>query len=341
MPEEKEQQEERKIFTYKELMQDQYFKRWYPVWIRNAMENYAVIRKEFEKKDRCISSLPRPMNKPAIILGAGPSLDDAAPLLKDWPHPIFCPTSISFVPKRWERMPDYICAFDSLHTVWNRHLKLNEKNVSWHGSTLITHPNAESKLIKNWKWDKYYFRRIFERQEFFEFTFPLMYPFIRLGIKFSGNVVNNSLTIASLLGYSPVFLVGVDLGWRDDNNIKAQNWEWDKQNKEWMQVPKIVNKSGWERKKNILFTTHDGVRSWKMYINFKNELLRVAMSNKKMKVIDCSNGLITELPRADIKQVIEEKGYNDYGYDPNQVLENAKNFFNQIRDGSYFASEGE
>jgi hypothetical protein len=323
------------MIPHHEFMKDPYFKRWYPIWINNSMENYLTIKKEFSEKNRCISTLPRPMNRPAVIIGAGPSLDETAPLLKDWKNPVFTSSSVAFVPKRWGKNPEYICAFDSLWSTYNTNLELDKKNTSWEGSTLLTHPNAEPKMIKSWKWDKYYYRRVFPQHEFFELTFPLMFPWITVGFKFAGNVVNNSLIIASFLGYNPIFLIGVDLGWKDDNKIKATDWRLRKG--EWEQQPNVINKSAMKRKEKLLLTAKNGTKSFKNYLNFKGGLLDIYLNDKRneRRIYDCSDGLIEELPKLDFKEVVETQGWGDYGkYNEEEIREKIFNFFKEMRKSS-------
>jgi len=300
------------------FMKDPYFKRWYPTWIHNGMENYQTIKKDFSKKNCCITSHPRPMNRPAIIIGSGPSLDEAAPLLKDWKHPIFSPTSALFSILRWGRKPDYACAFDSL---WSLYEDFKFKKYSWEGTTLITHPNAEPKLLEAWKWNKYYFRRMFQGHEFFELTFPMMFPWIKIGFRFTGCVVNNAVSIASFLGFSPIFLVGVDFGWKDKKNTKSTTWEETKDG--WVMQPNIPMS---DTRKCIEY--RNGTFTHPEYISFKRGLLGIINSEMETDFVNCSNGLVDELAEANIEEVIKNQGYGDYGIDKELQRQKSIEFIN-------------
>jgi hypothetical protein len=338
MPEETKQPVPQQLprLKHEEFMKDPYFGKWYPKWINNAMENYPVIRSEFEKKDRCMSRLPRPMNRPCMILGAGVSLDKAAPLLKEWKHPIFSPASLAFIPLRWGRKPEYICAFDSLWNITSQ-LQLENKKTSWEGTTLLTHPNAEPKMIKSWRWDKYYYRRVFPGHEFFEFTFPLMYPWIKIGLRFSGSVINNALTIASFLGFSTIFLVGVDLGWKDDDNSRSDNWKKDKDDWVLDRTPKIP-----QQYRKTFLTVKGGVRSQESFIGFKSGLLSIYSSSKNnMEIVDCSDGMINEFPKADIETVIKEQGWGDYKTDKKIIDSKIAEYFNEVNADKYVIKKAE
>jgi len=325
------EQQQRKTMSHQDFMQDPYFKKWYPVWIQNAMEVYPLIKKQFKTADRCVSCLPRPMNRPAIILGSGPSLDRAAPLLKNWKNPIFSSTSTAFVTPRWGRKPEFMCAFDSLWSLYNQHLRL-DKNYNWKGTTLFTHPNAEPMLMKLWKWDTYYYRRIFPGHEFFEHTFPLMFPWIKIGFVFSGCVVNNAISIATFLGYSPLILVGVDFGWQDDTKTKATNWEPDGEN--WIKLPEMpIDK----RRKLIVYP--NGTHTHDNYFGFKNHLLGIYSSGitegTGVDIVDCSDGLIEEFAKADIEHVIKTQGWGDYGIDRAETQRKIEKYFKDFNSGKF------
>jgi hypothetical protein len=283
------------------------------------MENYPVIRDEFATNNRCLTSHPRPMNKPIIILGAGPSLDKAAPLLKDWRNPIICSTSNAFVSVKWERTPEYICAFDSLWTLHD-HLKL--KNTLWKDTTLFTHPNAEPKLIKAWKWKKYYYRRVFPGQEFFEFIFPLMFPWIKVGFVFSGSVINNAIHIAIFLGFNPIILVGCDYGWKDHSLIRATNWEQGKDDK-WSEIKLSATQEIIKESVQVI----NGTYTSRQFLNFKDVLLKIYAGNKSSSIIDCSDGIIDEFPKVSIEEIIKTQGWGNYNFDEVAVMKKIKSYF--------------
>lgn len=310
-----------KATPHQEFMKDQYFRKWYPKWINNAMENYPLMKKEFETKDRCVSCLPRPMNRPCMIIGSGKSLNKAGPILKDWKNPIFAAASNAITMAYYEKEPEYICAFDSL---WSLDKQL--AGYKWENSALLTHPNAEPNLIKNWRWDKYYYRRVFPGHEFFEFTFPLMFPWIKIGLRFSGTVVNNAITLALFLGFNPIILVGVDLGFRDLEDSRGIDYEYIK--KEFVRKPKVKV----ERERKII-QLENGAYAHPFYIGFKNALLDIYMSSQKnVDFIDCSDGIISELTKADIKDVVKTQGFGDYGVDKNQVIKNIVNWQKTVKE---------
>ena len=325
---------QQKMARHDEFMKDGYFGRWYPIWIQNAMENYATIKEEFKTSNKCISSIPRPMSRPCIITGRGPSLNKALPLLNKWQHPIFSSASTAFALKKYEHQPEYICAFDSLWSLYNLQLKLDQKTTSWKGSTLLTHPNAEPKMIKAWKWNKYYYRRVFPQHEFFENTFPLMFPWIKIGIRFTGCVANNALTLALFLGYNPIYLVGVDLGWKDDSKRAAETWTQNKGKYELESLGPLT-----EEDKKTTITTVNGVRSSMSNVSFKAELLNISKSYKNASIVDCSDGMLDELQKDNIENVIKKQGYINYDMSNEKLTSNVADFHKQMKEGIYLVKQ--
>jgi len=315
--------------THKEFMKEPYFRKWYPKWVENSMENYLTIKKEFQTKDRCISSLPRPMNRPCMILGSGPSLNKIAPLLKDWKNPIFTSSSSAFTPVKWGRQPEYMCVFDSLWSSYSHHLMLDNKKVSWEGTTLLTHPHAEPKMIKAWKWNKYYYRRVFPGHEFFEFTFPLMYPQIKVGVRFSGNVVNNALTLAIFMGFNPIIVAGADFGWYDNTDCKAIAWK--------------PSKDGWEKdpktqmdpKNHVPIVADNGLNTHPEYYGFKGAFLEIYASNKKTEIIDCSDGLLEEFPKVSPEEIINTQGWGDYKINREENISRINSYFVKLQSEGF------
>jgi hypothetical protein len=194
-------------------------------------------------------------------------------------------------------------------------------------------------MIKAWKWNKYYYRRVWDGHEFFELTFPLMFPWINIGLKFSGNVVNNAVTIAAFLGFNPIFLVGVDLGWKDDSKVKATDWRMEKS--KWVQQPNVVNKEAMKRKEKLLVTAPNGTRSFKNYITFKDGLLNILSAHSTVKVIDCSDGMLDEFPKVTIEQAIETQGWGDYGYHAPTVRKKMRDYLKLRKEGKPYFLEDE
>ena len=282
-----------------DILKDPYLKRWFPVWIHNAAENYTLIKKDFNNQNACLGSVVRPTNKPAIILGAGPSLDDNAELLKDWRGTIFSPSSVAFVPTYFKHEPEYVIGFDSL---WRTADQV--KGYTWKKATLITHPNVDPLVIKSWKWKKLYFRRVFPGIEYFEIVLPMMFPMIRLGLRFAGSVANTAVSIAGFLGYNPIFLVGVDYAYY---NGVARAFSYLPTKNGWRKIePRKITDIRPEKLKNLI-TYKDDIKTEDSNLSFKGHLLNMWASDN-VNLISCSNGIVDEIPHANFKEVVKKQG---------------------------------
>lgn len=284
--------------SWQKMMKDPYFGYWFPIWINNAMENYPIIKEEFRVKDRCLTSHPRPMGRPCLVIGRGASTNKLAPILKKWQHPTIAASSNAAFCVKYGHEPTYICAFDSV-VAMNEKLKPHK----WERSTLLTHPNIDPKMIKGWKWEKLYYRRMFPGIEFFELYYPMMYPFVKIGIRFTGSVVNNAVSVATFLGFNPIFLIGSDLSWKDCTASTCENYYFNPDGSLTykdsgptdLQSPVYLHPYGPE-----IFTEE------KM-LNFKEGLLQLWAADNP-HIVDCSGGILTELPQANIEDVIKNQG---------------------------------
>lgn len=279
-------------------------KAWLPFWITNTFLNYQTIVKESAAKNMSILALPRVKNTPAVILGSGPSLDDVAPLLKDWKYPIFASGSNITVPTKWGHQPEYVCVFDAGDSMYPK-----MHGYDWNGTMMLCHPSISPKILQSWKWEKAYYLMLHFGHAWFDEVMPIAFsdftrypneapPQIMVGIGNAGCTVNNEIQLAHFLGYDPLFLVGVDFGY-PGNKSRATRYDW--VNGEW----KDVGPDEYADRK--MHVADNGVLTTEEQIEYKSALLAVYGLDHP-QLIDCSNGIITELPKADFKEVVENGG---------------------------------
>ena len=80
----------------------------------NSSANWGKISAlAMSGEDVCLSTLPRVQGIPALVLGSGPTLDEAAPFLNQWPGVIFSGPSQVRICDKWKRQPDFVVAVDS------------------------------------------------------------------------------------------------------------------------------------------------------------------------------------------------------------------------------------
>ena len=270
---------------------------WYPRWCWHMATNYAPIMELFKEKDRSLSALPRPQNKPVILTGSGPSLDDSAVHMKRWVHSIMTGATCASIFPKIEVQPDFISAFDSHETIVEY-----IKDFTWENTALITHPMSSPKLFKFWEWDVYLFRRIMNDIELYELTLPLVYPNIPVGIVMTSNVVNNLITISGFLGFNSIFLFGVDLSYtkekgrcdyydKDLKPLPLTMDDFDDKKRSWMHYYEDTD----------IITTQDFL--------FQKKQLYDLWKSINIPMFNCSkNSILTEMPYVDPQEVVEKQG---------------------------------
>jgi len=271
--------------------------------------------------------------KPAIIVGSGMSLEKLIPLLKDWKGVIFAPESMVSTLKYYGHKPEYICLFDAGITAWDMWFK----GQNYKGSTLITHPSVDPKVIEYWEGDKIYYlmRHIsaltgkikqtgksmqeIDREvkyqllgfDFFDNILPTVYGFIGAAILNAGCVVNNAVEVANFMGFGPLFLCGVDFGFKDWVNrfpmVKKIKGRWVKDKIGYIEHEENGEKIGDAPAGREIIISDNGIPTTDEQAEYKLALMCVYKLDKP-QLIDCSDGIITELPKADIKEVVEKNG---------------------------------
>jgi hypothetical protein len=321
---------------------------WFPRWVWNTGCNHPLIKKEFESGyDYSLASYQNKMEGPAIIVGAGPSFDEGAPLLKNWRGALFAPESMAKTCLGWGRQPEYIGLFDAGMT------RYFMQDVNWKGSKLLTHPAVNPVSLSDWKWEKIYYIMMHQVTvdlqyivknkgtitinqvvdyvkdqvfggEFFEHINPILYPFINAMILNAGCVVNNMVQIAHFMGYSPLFLLGVDFGYPGEK-MRSDMWKIPKRRmmesdrswkKRWkLYKPDHLTTMNQDR---LAHVSENGIITSAEQIDYKLALLSIYKVDKP-QMFDCSNGILTEFIKKDIREVIRnggkgyEKEYRDGG----------------------------
>ncbi len=194
---------------------------WQPNWVWNAAHNCDYLQTLYEKIGPHLDmarGIPRsgigPDGNPipAVILGSGPSFDKALPYLRGFPGPIFGSPSQAMVMDALKRPLDYMIALDTTTRV----LDQIHDNIQFHGTVLLTHPSMCPELFtQKWKqpWNMHLFRMHEPDNSFLETMYNALFPYVTARVVNSGCVANNMILIANAMGFSPIYLVGVDFGY--------------------------------------------------------------------------------------------------------------------------------
>ena len=313
--------------SLEEIFKIDYFKGWYPQWIHNGYRNFPIIRGDFKKGNASVSRMPDGKGKPAIIVGSGPSLDDAIPYLKDWEHPIFCGPTNALALEANGIHPTYLHAYDSHRSNADR-LKYK---WDYSKTELVTHPSTHTSILQAWKGRRWYFLRSFKDHEYFEMVLPIAWSHIcdERGIDvifpFRGCVVNNEVAIACYLHYSPLFMVGVDFGWRDPAKTRHVTYVQDGKGL----IPAPMTHEDELSKSVEINVSPGGVHFVGKDDNFKRHFLDT-IGPLSTDIFDCSDGMVSELIKADIKEVVKKQG-EGYRYSPQEKGEMRKRIIAFLR----------
>ncbi|MFA4971747.1 MAG: 6-hydroxymethylpterin diphosphokinase MptE-like protein [bacterium] len=311
---------------------------WFPRWVRNATQNWPTLEWEFGRRDLSLLNLAhidhererieRHWRGPAIVVGSGPSLNDAAPLLKDWKGMVFCTGSNAKTLMRYGREPDVIGMFDCGDAVYDQ-----IRGARYRKAKLVTNPSVSPKVMRWWRWPhasrwnkRYYIMNHFGH-DWFEDTLPVLFPYIRCSVMNAGSTGNNLVQIAWFIGCSPIFLVGFDLGF-NEKVYRADMFE-----RPWTAR---VQREGWKRHKvdvqlkregtlldpwvrvcappppptRKIYRTAKGLLTTEEQIEYKMALFDIWRIDR-MPMINCSpRSLIDpeEMPYVPIEEVIKSGG---------------------------------
>ena len=130
-------------------------------------------------------------------------------MLRFWKYPIFGTMSHCKIMDALKRPMEFVLALDTT----TRAAEQLGNDIEYPFTTMITHPSMCLEVLKKWVWKRFYFRMYEPDSAFLETLYTTLFPFIHSRIMNSGCVVNNNIIIATGLGFSPLYLIGVDFSY--------------------------------------------------------------------------------------------------------------------------------
>ena len=292
--------------------------------VRFAFYNHAHLMKAF-KDGRAIDlkDAPKVKNKPILILGSGPTLNDAWPLIQKWKGAIMVSTTQATTLIYYGKDPDYIIILDPDTP------PEEFKADTWKGrkSVIIAHPGILPATFRFWKGPLYMYRKMQPQTPFFANEQKVgystlgdkdditKYRFANKGTKFLivseipmlACVLSSQICIAKLLGYNKQFLIGADLSYPGEINRFTR---WDYVNGGWKKtIPRpVIMEAPADPRVRI-----DGLLTSRMMVFYSHQIAtawRITIAD----VINTSNkGLLKFLPYVPLDKVVQERG-NVRGY---------------------------
>ena len=266
-----------------------------------------------------LAKLPKHKRTSVLIIGSGPTLDEALPLLKDWKGHIICSTSQASTLLAWGREPEHIVALDP---------DSNPGELTadtWEGrkSILHLHPGVMPDLVQWWKGPMALFRKLQPQQSFYAGEQAMGYsPLgpLRDG-RYQGNeaplcitaqvpslacAIPSQICIAKHLGYSQYVLVGADFAFTNNQQrFTPRTWK----DGQWIEHKALTAEDHYETNylvdDQMVETELDGLRSTGMQIFYSHQTV-IACRLVERSIINASHkGLLRMLPYAPIEEVIQ------------------------------------
>lgn len=294
--------------------------RWLPIWFANMRRNGPTIEDDFlawgdRNAARAVPSWFRTEgNGCALILGSGPSLNqlhDVKPLLSQWKGLIVAGASNATVPAALGRYPDIIMAVDSSPETW---MQLRWGDFGSHPVNLVTNPYIDPKVLSLFpSKHRYYYKSFIPYQK---------HPLNWYLTMFFQNLVQNFQLQAGCTANAEIlwsaypeddqnqplikklFLLGVDFGYPtdEDGNLLGRCAPYRLVDSAWIRQIVPV-----PRTRSTFLTAPNGVLTDQAMLGYKQSCL-TCIRMVDMQVYDCSSGIITELPRHSLREVIASQG---------------------------------
>ena len=139
-----------------------------------SCEDLGVLGENKETGKLGAGQRPDGSRIPAIIVGSGPTMDDALPLMKDWEGAVFCNSSQGGSLIYHGCDPTWVDVCDN---------RINDMEMSvpynWKKTALITHPGMLPAYLDWWKGKKYLVRIYEPGHELYKSIWPMAYNFIQ------------------------------------------------------------------------------------------------------------------------------------------------------------------
>lgn len=280
------------------LTKDDDAERWMDSWvgtfITNIVSHYPAIR-----NGRHIGEFYQQFDHtvPVACVGAGPSLDKNAHLLRDFPGLIIVADKAYKMLLARGIEPDLVisvdCHYDLVADMLNVG-KLSRRHK------LILNTCADPKIAKIWRGQIFWYLMKHPGVQFTDKILPALFPQFH-GLSNVGCVGNTSMLFADFMGLSPVVLVGQDFAYTG-GRMFAQRFSFGEDGAP-QEIQDDHEKLLADRTGKILL---NGVETYLPFRGYMETAYRLR-EKAGINIINCTEGgILTELPNKTLAQVIEE-----------------------------------
>lgn len=277
--------------------EDIYFvNQWIGIWTRNICENYQHL-----KKAKSIKKLKQICKDiPAVIVGAGPSLDKNIDELKDI-QAIIIATDRAYKPLLNKGIkPDFVVSVDCHDDLVLSYL--DKVDSSQH--TLILNTASDYNISRKWKGDILYFNMGHKGMQFCDKILPFILPDMMVVINV-GCVINTSIIIADWIGCKNIILAGCDFSYPQEKMVcDTYDWIDGKFQKIEVDNKKIFEKRTGKIKKN-------GIYTYPPFLDYEDTMLKLAKAQNLNIINSTEGGIIDSFPMITLKESKEKYCIND------------------------------
>ncbi len=286
--EETEAEIEAKVFS---RINDTTTKSWMPFWTRNATENFSII----PQKPQCFTSLKNIYwGKDAAILASGPSLDDSIQWIKDFKGIVFAGNSTVNPCVANGRWPEWVTILDADKYIPTQFEWFTEEEKQKFKVILPTtvHPTVPKMFNQKLIW---WFNIYNSDHWFFRSCLHYLYPDIG-GLFASSCNPGAMIRLAHWMGIRKIYLLGMDNSFPGG---KERCSIYDREGTGWTKTlhDSFCNDNSKRYIVNGIETTIKLKLSHMAIISIIKEL-------PEIEAIDCSNGIMTEFPKMNFKEVV-------------------------------------
>jgi len=301
--------------------------------IRFSFYNHAAIIRAIKSGQAVdLSKIPKRKDKPVLIVGSGPTLNEALPLVKDWQGDIICSTSQATTLVYFGHPPEHIVALDPD----SRADELKADTWKGRNSILHMHPGISPDLLEMWEGPISLFRKLQPQTPFYDNAQKIGYgtlgpieeghfqgdkgdSLITSTIPMLACVIPAQIWIAKQLGYRQQFLVGCDFSFPEDID-RFTLWDWN--GKKWVkhEPSSIFTKQRSERDP-IIETEFEGLKSSSLMVFYGHQTV-IAWRITEANIVNTSNkGFLQMFPYAPIEKVIRKQGQGIKGFNLKKIRE--------------------
>ncbi len=266
-------------------------KMWIQSWTRNATENFTII----PRRPKCFTFLKNiHWGKEAVILASGPSLDDSIQWIKDFKGIVFAGNSTVNPCVANGRWPEWVVILDADEYIPTQFEWFSKEEKQKFKVLLPTHihPSVPKMLNPELLW---WFNIYNPDHWFFRNCLHYLYPGIG-GLFASSCNPGAMIRLAHWMGIRKIYLLGTDHGFPEG---KERCSIYDREGAGWVRT----SHDSYCNDRSERYTV-SGIETTLKLEFCCNSIVGIIKNLPDMIAIDCSNGIMTEFPKMNFKEVV-------------------------------------